>query len=82
VDGRALAAIRAGVLAAGVVVQDDPLLPRAFQLRPFKTVHGAKKRAEGLVTPLVRQALWEEQVCQKSGNTKRKLIDTVIERFE
>jgi hypothetical protein len=46
IDAWALGAIRAAVLAPGVLVEDDPLLPRGFQLSPFRVAHGAAKKAE------------------------------------
>jgi hypothetical protein len=79
----ALAAIRAGVAAAGVVVEDDPLLPRIFQLRPFKAAHGATRRAAPLETPLVRQAMWETQVrVRNTSSTVREAIDEIIAQFQ
>jgi hypothetical protein len=53
IDTRVLGAIRAGVLAAGVVVEDNPLLPRAFQLGPFKVAHGAAGRSASAQTAKV-----------------------------
>jgi hypothetical protein len=73
-----LAAIRAGVLAAGIVVDDDPLLPRVFQLRPFVVAHGAKKRASVFTTPLVRERVWTEQVRVRNAATFAASLDEII----
>jgi hypothetical protein len=79
----ALKALRLGVLAAEVVVDDDPLLPRAFQLRPFTRARGAKRLAGVFETPLVRLALWEEQVRAKNSEAAQPaIVDQVIARFE
>jgi hypothetical protein len=73
-------AIEAGVLASGVVVDDDPLLPMVFELRPFTAAHGAKKKAGPFETPLVRRAIADEQV--RARNTPGEIIDVIIARFE
>jgi hypothetical protein len=79
----ALAAFRAGVVAAGVVVDDDPIMPRVFQLRPFSKAHGVEKVAGAFESPIVRNAVWEEQ-CRVRGpeSPPPPTVDQIIARFE
>jgi hypothetical protein len=73
-------AIRAGVLAAGLVVDDDVIVPRLFQIRPFRIAHGMKRKADPWLTPIIRQVMWDENIGLWSK--RGELIDEIIERFD
>jgi hypothetical protein len=75
-----LSAIRAGVVAAGLVVDDDVIVPRLFEIRSFRVVHGQVKVADPFVTPLVRRAMADENIAV--WGKRAELIDGIIERFE
>jgi hypothetical protein len=79
---REFAAIRAGVMAAGVHVWDSPIWPRVFQLRPARMLKKVTLPAplrSPLWVPRVRKTIWERRAkWQVTEERQKELIRQLL----
>jgi hypothetical protein len=77
-----LAALRAGVVAAGVQVWDSPIWPRVFQLRPARMLRKTvlpRPLACLLWVPAIRREIWERRArWQVTEEREKELIQQLL----